>query len=676
MDGLERRLPPLRAGRQPAGRALLSWLDDPRAPRLCRISGPPGSGKTHLLTWLVAACASPGTPAGHRPDAVLAATGLTLDGATWSLGHRLGASARTPAELTAALREDDRPRLLVVRDLDRAAEPAAISAGLLDPLLALPGLRLLVEAATGSPEAAALTAVAPAAVLELDDPLWTDAGRFASWYQRLRGDSPFDAEQAYPGPGAALLAAKVPPGAGPPTGPVAAAWWAALPAELRPALAALAAAGRPLTGPEWSLLADPGAVRRAGELLPPDSPAGDTWWLPAGPLREQVTATLAEPDPRAALTALHAALPRTPDGALDLPGAGGKRLGLLLGQAVRAGGADGLLDALLDDPAVLAQADPTAVTAAFAARPGSRLAPAWRAAGPALVHEPEAAVRAELLRVRLLGPSHAPAPPPAGGAGWRAEWAHWLPPAEPPLVTAALGAGPYAGQLLLADGRGVLRSADLATGALSAPAPFSAPPGVRALACLADGAILALDVTGVPRSVAGAAPPALPAEAVSALTNLPAVGDPAGVVHWPVPGQESRERLHDGPVTAVGGVLLPAQDLAAAPVPLLLSGGVDGRVRGWSPTFPPLPEPLHERPCPVVSVSVAQTSAGLVMAAAWTDGVVRIQCPAEGDGCVELRLGSPVTAVEVDPAGRVVVVLLDGVVCLRPDRDGPATARG
>ncbi|MFB7620482.1 hypothetical protein [Kitasatospora sp. NPDC056181] len=87
-------MPPLRAGRRPAGQALLAWLEDPRAPRVCAVSGPAAIGKTHMLTWLATACTNPAAASRQRPDAALSLAGLTVDSATWTLAARLGVHAR------------------------------------------------------------------------------------------------------------------------------------------------------------------------------------------------------------------------------------------------------------------------------------------------------------------------------------------------------------------------------------------------------------------------------------------------------------------------------------------------------------------------------------------------------------------------------------------------------
>ncbi|GAA2157821.1 hypothetical protein GCM10009760_60250 [Kitasatospora kazusensis] len=662
-------LPPLRAGRQAAGRALLSWLDDTRAPRLCRVSGAPGSGKTELVAWLATVCTSPGGRAGRQAAAVLSAAGLSLDGAVWRLALRLGVAARTAAELLAELAADDRPLLLAFWDLDRAAEPERIAAELLDPLLALPQVRAVLEAVTRP------AAAGPEAVLDLDESEWTDPERFARWYRRLAAGSPFTAQEVYPNPRLARLAALVPAGTDPSAG-VAAAWWSAVPAGLRPAFRALAAADRPLGAEEWALLTEPDAARRAGELLPPDSPAGDTWWLPAGPLREAVTAGAPEPDHDALVRALGAGVPRAADGGLDLTKSDPDLLGLILRHSVRSGSAA----ALLEDPRYLAHADPVAVTAAFAAHPGSRLAGAWRAAGPALLDEPDPLVRSALLHSRLLGhdPAAATALGDPGGPGWRADWAVWVPEAQPPLLAAALSSSQYGGHVLFVDAAGALRAAELTTGQVSEVPAHPAPAQLRSLAALPDGTVAALDASGHPQLLLGAALPVLPRFAdaeLSALSPLPAVGDTAGRVHWLPEG--AAEQLHSGPVTA-----LDATVLAATGEPLLLSGDLDGRVRFWKPGSEPLPQPVDRRDNPVVAVAVADGPQGVVLASAWADGTVRIRCLRDAEAITDLRPGSPVRSVLVDSGGRVVLLLPDGVLALtlgsrpRLGRDVPTGGGG
>ncbi|KQV16804.1 MULTISPECIES: hypothetical protein [unclassified Kitasatospora] len=285
-----RRVPPLRAGRRAAGLALFGWLDDPRAPRLCRVAGSSGSGRTHLLAWLAAAAPADHPRSTRRVHAVLPTGGLMVDDAVRLLANRLGGFARTPAELLAIV-QDGQPRTIVVTGLDQAGGPPdwprQIAAEVLVPLLAVPGLRLAVESADGTAATELLTAAVPgAAVLDLDDPRWTDRDVFAAWCARLPGPS---AASLYPSPGLAQLAALVDGGvAVDPTTPpaeraraVCAAWWEALPEELRPTVRALAVAGCAVSAEEWAALPGAGgaeAVARAGALSPP-GPDGASWEL-------------------------------------------------------------------------------------------------------------------------------------------------------------------------------------------------------------------------------------------------------------------------------------------------------------------------------------------------------------------------------------------------------------
>ncbi|MEU6237311.1 hypothetical protein [Kitasatospora sp. NPDC047058] len=378
-------------------------LDDPRAPRLCVVSGPQGIGKSHLLTWLAAACSTPESPAGRRADAAFSLAGMTADAAVWLLAARLGVQARTVSELVLALQDGDRPRLLLLWDLDRSAEPETIAAQVLDRLLDVPGLRMVAEAAEG-----VWDDVPGAAVLALDEPGWTDPARFSAWYEKQRGASPFSAGDVYPSPGLARLAATVPAEvSGQSAADVHAAWWAAAGDRARSALAALSGAVLPLTSAQWSAIAGAEAVEDAARLLPADSPAGGTWWLPKGPLRDTVVAGTAPVEPTDVAQALAGTVPRLPDRSPDFTRADPAELGVVLCQAVHAG----MADEVLYDVELLVHADPVAVTAALAAHPGTRVGEAWSLAGPELINEPDPAVRALVLRGAL------PSTPPASQQG-------------------------------------------------------------------------------------------------------------------------------------------------------------------------------------------------------------------------------------------------------------------
>ncbi|SDT67490.1 hypothetical protein SAMN05216371_3602 [Streptomyces sp. TLI_053] len=583
MAGSGPRMPRLGAGRRPAGMALLGWLDDPRAPRLCRVAGPPGSGKSHLLAWLVRGCTGADTPGGRRIHAVLPAAGATVRTAVWSLGQQLDLVAHAPGPLVAAIAADGRPTVLCVPGLDLAEDPAALVTELLDPLLRLPGVRLVVGAATNGPAARSFTAVPAPAVLDLGEPQWTDAARFAAWAVERGGDP-----AAYPLPGPVLGEPAVPPA--------------------------------PLPPPPGTEL------RSLGEE------ALSALW----------TTVAADPGPLAA------------------------------------------------DPLLYALARPVPVTAAVERRDDA-LARAWRAAGPAVIEEPDPAVRAAVLRTRLLGGDTAAAAAAAVLAQlpgpWAGRWARWEGVDRDwpgPAVALAAGAGPYAGQVLVAGPTGSVRSFDAATGRRVGALVVPSPRPLRGLAVTAGGSAVLLDAWGRPELVVPAEPrpglepygltAALDAvgaaagdlSAVAAVGGLadsaPALGDAAGAVHWFEDGKVLSERLHHGPVTALAGTALGGGPLSDPEIPLLVSGGFDGAVRLWGPRSAPMPEPSDRRGCPVTAVAAGATAAGPVVAAAWSDGFVRVRDLGTG-GVLDLRTGSEVWSLVL--AGTLLVLgMPDGLAAV------------
>ncbi|WP_406202174.1 hypothetical protein OH807_23410 [Kitasatospora sp. NBC_01560] len=581
-----RRMPPLGAGRRPAGLALLGWLDDLRAPRLCRVAGPPGAGKSHLLAWMVRGCSTGTVPGERRIHAVLPAAGATVRTTVWSLGQQLDLVAHTPGTLIEAIAADARPTLVCVPELDEAEDPAGLVTGLLDPLLRLPGVRLVVEAATGGAAAGAFTAVPAPAVLDLGDPQWTDRARFTEWAAALGGEA-----AAYPLPGPALRVPAAPP-------------------------------------------------------------------VPAVPV--------------------------LPAGA-DLRAVGEEALSALW-TAAAAGGDPGPLAA---DPLLWALARPVPVTAAVERR-DDVLARAWRAAGPAVIEEPDPAVRAAVLRTRLLGgdaPAAAAAAVLAQLPGpWSGRWARWEGTDRDwpgPAAALTAGAGAHLSQVLVADPTGAVRTFDAATGRRVGAVVVPAPRPLRGLAVTAAGSVVLLDAWGRAELVAPAEPRpglepyglmvALDAvraaagdtggdaggglSAVAAVGGLagsaPAFGDAAGGVYWYEDGKVVSERLHHGPVTALAGTALGGGPLSDPEIPLLVSGGFDGAVRLWGPRSGPMPEPSDRRGCPVTAVAAGATAAGPVVAAAWSDGLVRVRDL--GTGVVlDLRTGSEVWSLAL--AGTLLVL--------------------
>ncbi|MFP8962064.1 hypothetical protein ACLIYP_16125 [Streptomyces nanhaiensis] len=189
------------AGREPAAAALLGWLTDGRAPRLCLVTGPEGAGKSHLLAWLVR---YGGTRSGEGGDrrvhAVAPLAGAGVRGASWLLADDLRVAARAPGELVEAVAADTRRTVLAVADLHAAHRSEAVVEQVLLPLLRLPHVRLLAESRTGEPcTAALLDAVADPAVLDLAEERWTDRDGFTRWAAGRKPGA--DAAEAYPLPG-------------------------------------------------------------------------------------------------------------------------------------------------------------------------------------------------------------------------------------------------------------------------------------------------------------------------------------------------------------------------------------------------------------------------------------------------------------------------------------------
>ncbi|MFF8808706.1 hypothetical protein [Streptomyces omiyaensis] len=173
-------------GTRPGAGALLGWLTDPDAPRLCLVTGGPGSGKTALLGWLAAhgTRARRGRPRTERVPVPLA--GQSALGVAWTLADRLGVVAGTPADLVHALATSEARRsgrtVLLLTDLHAAAEPEAVTE-LLSGLAEVGRIRLVVETRTGTrpPRAARTTVVDLDLDLDLDpdpdpDPAHDGAG--------------------------------------------------------------------------------------------------------------------------------------------------------------------------------------------------------------------------------------------------------------------------------------------------------------------------------------------------------------------------------------------------------------------------------------------------------------------------------------------------------------------
>ncbi|MFJ1754053.1 hypothetical protein [Kitasatospora sp. NPDC088134] len=697
-------LPPLRAGRHPAGLALLGWLDDARAPRLCRIAGSSGSGRSHLLRWLAAACPSDHPRAGRRVHALLDPVEATPEGFVRRLAALLGVVAATPDDLVAAL-ADGVPRVLVVTDLDRASgdgllpdAAGRIAAEVLRPLLAVPWLRIVVESAEQ------LTDL-PAAVLDLDRPEWTDPVAFADWAAGLTGRRL--PAGVFPSPALALLAARTVPGsdADPaaaaaleaalvPDAPLAeraealaALWWAGLSGWERAPMIALASIGGGLEPDVWAELpggGGPGAVKDAtGRLLPPDGRGRYRIWP------RDFGARLDEWG-MDHLSLCQNLLPERP-GPADAA-----RLGLLLRHAVRTGNS---AEELLGDPAVLVHADPSAVELALAraddpassaeddgAGPAglAALRRAWWAAGAvvgAAGTAPE--LRAEVLHAWLADADRPLADRLAGltGQAWHSRWS-FVPPTglvdfavreNGPLSESGLTmvAGGELGTLDAGSGRG--RSAGPLPAASEPVGLATGPDGTLHLV-LPGGAVESVRPPGA-EDVPSGGPAPLPEVPGGGVTAIAARGGEPGVLVLGDAGGRLHLREGDGatvpsPGPWVGGPVTAVDVVRHAGALLVIAGGPDGGVRTWTPGQETPPEPLFGHPAPVTAVALASTPQGLMAAAAWADGELRTARWGEHPALVRPRLGAPVLALTVTDGGRICAATRTGVLGL--DLDGPA----
>ncbi|MFD9648787.1 hypothetical protein ACFWWN_35620, partial [Streptomyces sp. NPDC059082] len=146
--------PPAGDGTEAEAAALLGWLTDPDAPRLCLVTGAPGSGKTALLGWLAAHGARSGRTRRRTARVLVPLAGQSALGAAWTIADRLGVVARSPGDLVHALATSEpRPAgraVLLLTDLHAAAEPAALTR-LIAELAGVGRVRLVVEARSGTP---------------------------------------------------------------------------------------------------------------------------------------------------------------------------------------------------------------------------------------------------------------------------------------------------------------------------------------------------------------------------------------------------------------------------------------------------------------------------------------------------------------------------------------------
>ncbi|WP_225803795.1 WD40 repeat domain-containing protein [Streptomyces sp. NK15101] len=542
--------PPAWGGTEPEAAALLGWLTDPEAPRLCLVTGAPGNGKTALLGWLAAHGPRSGRSRRRAPRALVPLAGQSALGAAWTIADRLGVVARSPGDLVHALATSEpRPAgraVLLLTDLHAAAEPAALTR-LIVELAEVGRIRLVVEARSDTPAPAALRAGRRVTVVDLDG-----------------GPESADGVRAEPAP--------------------------------------------PLPD-----LSDPAAVCAADPLLV-------TTAYVTGAALAGVPGTLDGPEPSA----------RPGEGTVDEHGG---------------------------------------------------LRTAWMRAGQSLCRDQDPSDRA-LVLLAALGDGADPRLRPAladlaAAAPWRLRWARHrgdlTPPWPGPVAVLGAAGGPLEGTLLVGDPTGTVRLLHEADASPAGRLAHTVPGRITALAPAPDGTVLLLDDRGRLHAVRGTVPrpPYLerlteavsatlarhPGTALAAIAGSVVVGDRLGSVHaFGLTGLH-QSAAHSGRVTAVAAV--------ESETPFVCSGGADGSVRLWTPGRTARPEPLAERPSPVVSLHATETPHGPLVAAAWADGLVELHRP-EGGPTLSFRPGPPVRAVAVTGAGSLLVGTDESLVCLAP----------
>lgn len=364
---------------------------------------------------------------------------------------------------------------------------------------------------------------------------------------------------------------------------------------------------------------------------------------------------------------LVAAVPRTAGDRPDWAQAPDTVRRRVLDAALRADDQGAAVRGLLADPGFLVHGSATALTATLADEripvPG-RLREVWRRAAPELTaYHTDSAERAALLHAAAVDTDPDLTEylrPLAGQHWWSTVWAR----RALPVSALALAPGGEERKLLASDPTGRLRTYDVGSGASDGGAsdlgtvggsasdgtasaivrpasvrPRSIAPHDARSALLLDrsDALLPLVTEDDPTTafalerIAEHHGSAALAEEESLVTALGSggaqrpyavVGDRGGTVHlWSLGEYQDVPRscrVHEQPVTAVTCVA------TADGLTLTFSAGTDGSVRLWETSAEPMPVPVQQRRYRTTALAAADTSAGPVLAVAWSDGEVHL----------------------------------------------------
>lgn len=602
--------------REPALRALRAWLGDAQGPRLCVVTGSPGTGKSRLLAELRASGSGPF-------DATLSARGMTPAVVEWVIAAQL---SLPPDGLIDRLAADTRPATILIGEFDESgpaldgAACAEIVTTLLDPLLALGHVRLLVE---GRPRAVDGFR-AESTVLNLDAPAATDREAFAA---RMP-------DEAFPNIGTGLL-----------TGATAEQWLNAQPEETLPGLYALGFAAGPADRATWltlctAITGDAASAEESVEVTGPMVARDDgTYAMVSRALGESARRRAAPGSAEAIAGALLGTVPHRADGRPDWASASPYLLRHLTHHGVTS---------VLGDPGFLLAGEPVAITAAFADAGPEPLRETWMIAAPSLVTGAGPAERAALLRLAALHRRDEATAALFGGA--QTAW-------EVVSVDATAGPGVAYGR----EGRP--RTPADPGGRL-----VTGPHDVAAIATAGDGGT----ASGPERGEDGVSLPAIGRHgaeltALGGGDGLLVTGHRTGEVHaWPNAAASSSAHLHDGPVTAVACVR------SAPDTRTVVSGGADGAVRRWDVGREPAATPAERRDAPVSAVAAGTLSTGPAYAAAWADGLLTVWDLRSG-WSYGLRLGYLLRSVALGPGDTLLVGGRYGTATVRfhPDAAWP-----
>ncbi|MFI0450854.1 hypothetical protein [Actinomadura sp. 6N118] len=698
---VEPRLPPVGAGRERAAAAIRAWLGDLLRPRLCVVTGSPGAGKSRLVAWVGAADAV----TDRAVNGMIGARGMTARSMAWALADQLTLPGGEPGEVVARIAADRRRATVIIGELDESGVgcdgggAAEIIKTLLNPVLELQHIRLLVD---GRPETVNHFD-APAEVIHLDAPEWTDQAAFMAWLRVDQGG----AGAMFPNAGLAEIALRC--GAGP---DVPGRWLAMVSPVARPAIEALASAYEPIDGAMWeawttALTGNPETARQALAAAAPLTVQSEGRYLLARVLRERVLAArqgqLAAQIGNAIGYALYSGVPKGQSGMPDWSRSTAYVRRHLLRHAV----ASGTADRMLADLGCVVHSDPLAVTAVIEAAGGDltrRLAAAWDAAGPALAATQEPAERAALLRLcALQRQDNALAEglaPHAARSPWSVRWAAARPAdpaaARPADPTAGQSAGPASERAdpATAEPAGpAAESADRAAGRWTGPVTaLTSGPGEGAaplLAASADGTLHVLARDGSPIGRIPNSTPALwglVAFDDGAVMHL----DPHGVLELSTRRKAQSRAEEIGNLLNLGGdtatetavqpgavhALITSQEAeltalgADREITRLLLGERNGTVQSWllddgPPTV--VTTKLHDGPVTAVTCLRGPYGGHLVISGG-ADGAVRFWSPGEAPppDPADLREGAvtALTAALADSRPVVVVGWNDGDIHL------------